>query len=260
MICWGRQCVRWHWTVSLMAHWSQGCTKAFWQTWQDKAAQMHGTSTTPVDPLRLEETADRGRSWSLLSLHFLGWLAFVLFTSLLSSWGDLFNNPAKPFPSDATGGSLLLCGSSTVCAGVSFRVSWTHLSTIAGSGSSKKLILKRGSMKQAIFMTFFALSVYLLLRSSLMTLFISLVKDGSLLFSTSTSQVMWSRTGLMADRVTRVSEASASVNLLSGSKSWHIYSMTLMSASLGIRCHTPLSPASVAQIGCCWLGNRSIIL
>lgn len=95
------------------------------------------------------------------SLTPFSWVVGVLSSSPLFCLVEeiFFNNPAKPFPSDATGGSLLLCGSSPVCAGVSFRASWTHLSTIAGSGSYKKLILKRGSMKQTIFMTFFALSV-----------------------------------------------------------------------------------------------------
>ena len=153
----------------------------------------------------------------------------------------------------------MLCGSSLTCAAASFKASWTQLSvsTFAASGSSEKFILKRGSMKQAMCMTLFAFSVYLL-RSSLITLFISLVRDGLciLFHQYITSDVVQDR----LDGCPCVSEASASVNLLRGSRSWHSYSMTLMAASLCISCHVPLSPASVTQTGCCCLRKRSSIL
>lgn len=69
----------------------------------------------------------------------------------------------------------------------------------------KKLPLNWGSMKRAMSMTFFALSASHMLRSSLITRFIFLVRAHSSPFSTATSSLlMWLRTRLITDGVTRV--------------------------------------------------------
>ena len=65
---------------------------------------------------------------------------------------------------------------------------------------------------------------------------------------------------LMAASIIRVSETSAPVNLLRGWRTWYNCSMTLILAALGLRCHIPLSVASVIQTGCCWLRKRSSVL
>lgn len=67
------------------------------------------------------------------------------------------------------------------------------------------------------------------------------------------------RTGLIAERVTQISEASASVNWLRGPRSFRTCFMTVISESFGIRCHAPVCPTSVTLIACCWLRNRSNI-